>query len=81
MAPAAESIRMRQAVRPTPAVTVVVGISRSFASGGNVPATPSMVHGVARPKRTSGFAVVAANDVSTRTRIWLAGIGASVVPG
>ena len=62
-------------------MTVVVGISRSLASAGNVPATPSMVHGVARPYTTSGFAVVAANDESTRTRIWLAGIGASVVPG
>ena len=47
--PSRESTRIRQAVRPTPAVTVVVGIRRSFASGGNVPATPSMVQAVARP--------------------------------
>ncbi len=40
---------MRQVVRPTPAVTVVVGISRSFASGGKAPANPSIVHDLARP--------------------------------
>ena len=63
------------------AVPAVVGLSRRTASAGNVPAMPSMVHGVRRPTIVSGADAVAFQSSSTRTRMVLVGATVpSVVP-
>ena len=67
--PPASTIRSRQVVRDPAAVTLVVGVTLSFAPGGKTPSTPVIDQSVARPMIFSGFAAVAFHLLRTSTRI------------
>ena len=61
--------RSRHVVRGPVVVVVVVGMSRSIASGGKIVAMPSIVHVVSRPKTMSGTVGLARQPSRMRTRI------------